>query len=337
MAAKTVRALLGALLLFLCGAGAAPRRAAAQAEGVAVSFEVFESGLAPYGEWVVAGSYGRVFRPAGVAPDWRPYTQGEWVWTVEGWFWASDEPWAWAAYHYGRWIFDPWLGWIWLPGYDWAPAWVAWRVGGGYIGWAPIPPGVVAWWVEPVPIAVTDWVFVPAPRFVGHPVHAELVPPARVPELVPRTRPAPPRSAGVAPAPPRGGPPRPLVEAEIGRPVRPAPIVAVPSPDAARGRSGDAVPAFRPGAKPAPAPAKARAPSTAPERRPAPAPAPATGATAPAPPPSGKAETAPGAAPGSAPAPAPAPAPKGGEARPARPPEANSGATAPAPAPAGRP
>ena len=28
-----------------------------------------------------------------------------------------------------------------MPGYEWAPAWVSWRTGGDYVGWAPLPPG----------------------------------------------------------------------------------------------------------------------------------------------------------------------------------------------------
>ena len=31
-------------------------------------------------------------------------------------------------------------GWVWVPGYTWAPAWVSWRYGDGYAGWAPLPP-----------------------------------------------------------------------------------------------------------------------------------------------------------------------------------------------------
>ncbi|HSD20793.1 MAG TPA: DUF6600 domain-containing protein [Anaeromyxobacter sp.] len=304
-----LRSLLGALVL-VCGIAGPLARADAETAQAAVSFEVFERGLAPLGQWTDAGSYGRVWRPTGVATDWRPYVYGEWVWTVEGWFWSSDEPWAWATYHYGRWVFDPWLGWIWVPGYAWAPAWVAWRVGGGFIGWAPLPPGVIAWWVEPAPIALTYWVFVPAPQFVGHPVHRVVVAPARVPDLVRRTRPAPPRTAHAAPAPapPRGGPPVRLVEAEIGRPVRPAPIVAVPTPAAARGRNGETVPAFRPGAKAAPAPARARAPAASAaeqrtQRAAPPAPAPKRGEASG----SGRSSGAPSTPAPARPAPAPAP------------------------------
>ncbi len=118
----------------------------------------FEAPLAAHGAWVEVGSYGRCWRPAHVAVGWRPYGAGEWVWTDCGWYWASDEPWGWACYHYGYWVLDPSYGWVWIPGVEWAPAWVSWRVGGGYIGWAPAaPPG---------------WVFASHPRaelfvFVG--------------------------------------------------------------------------------------------------------------------------------------------------------------------------
>jgi len=102
----------------------------------------FEAPLAAHGAWVEVGSYGRCWRPAQVAVGWRPYCRGEWVWTDCGWYWASDEPWGWACYHYGSWAYDTHQGWVWVPGVKWAPAWVSWRVGGGYIGWAPLcPPG----------------------------------------------------------------------------------------------------------------------------------------------------------------------------------------------------
>ncbi len=108
-----------------------------------VSFGVFYSSLDAYGEWIPIshGLYG--WRPLQVIKGWRPYTIGGWVWTDDGWYWASDEPWAWAVYHYGRWHYDDYYGWIWIPGYDWAPAWVEWRVGGDYFGWAPLSPYAV--------------------------------------------------------------------------------------------------------------------------------------------------------------------------------------------------
>jgi hypothetical protein len=72
--------------------------------------------------------------------DWAPYTDGHWVYTDDGWTWVSDESFGWATYHYGRWVNLDGTGWCWVPGYTWAPAWVSWRYGGGYCGWAPLPP-----------------------------------------------------------------------------------------------------------------------------------------------------------------------------------------------------
>jgi len=100
----------------------------------------FHEPLAPYGQWVEIAPFGPCWSPVNVARDWRPYAFGQWVWTDNGWYWASDEKWAWATYHYGRWMKHPAFRWVWVPDVVWAPAWVAWREGGGYIGWAPLPP-----------------------------------------------------------------------------------------------------------------------------------------------------------------------------------------------------
>lgn len=105
-----------------------------------VTFAVFYDGLSPYGEWISIGGGVYGWRPLHVVVGWRPYTIGRWVWTDYGWYWLSDEPWGWAVYHYGRWYYDDFYGWIWIPGYDWGPAWVEWRYGGHYIGWAPLGP-----------------------------------------------------------------------------------------------------------------------------------------------------------------------------------------------------
>lgn len=109
--------------------------------GVAIHTESdFYEPLTPYGEWVVVGSYGRCWRPARVEADWRPYCNGSWQRTDDGWYWVSDEPWGWATYHYGRWDMNDEFGWYWVPQTVWAPAWVSWHEGGGYIGWAPLSP-----------------------------------------------------------------------------------------------------------------------------------------------------------------------------------------------------
>jgi hypothetical protein len=107
----------------------------------AVSVDYFHDQLSSYGQWVWRPGYGAVWVPQ-VDNGWRPYTTGHWAYTDQGWAWVGDEPWGWAAYHYGRWYYDQDIGWGWVPGTVWAPAWVSWRHGGGYLGWAPLPPSV---------------------------------------------------------------------------------------------------------------------------------------------------------------------------------------------------
>jgi hypothetical protein len=102
----------------------------------------FYDALSPYGAWYDVAPYGWVWTPYDVPVGWRPYTDGRWVYTAYGWTWLSDDAWGWAPYHYGRWTWDRYYGWLWVPGNVWAPAWVAWRYGGGWIGWAPLPPEV---------------------------------------------------------------------------------------------------------------------------------------------------------------------------------------------------
>jgi hypothetical protein len=105
------------------------------------SFQEFYDQLGSQGNWVQTDDYGYVFQPNVSDPNWAPYTDGNWVYSDAGWVWVSDEPWGWATYHYGRWANIYGTGWVWVPGYEWAPAWVSWRYGGGYCGWAPLPPG----------------------------------------------------------------------------------------------------------------------------------------------------------------------------------------------------
>jgi hypothetical protein len=126
----------------------------------------FETPLNPYGEWVVVESYGRCWRPSRVGAEWRPYSNGQWVHSDAGWCWQSEEPWGWATYHYGRWDFHGSLGWIWVPATHWAPAWVEWRSGGGYIGWAPLPPDHRARFAIESRRAEDHYVFVAEGHFV---------------------------------------------------------------------------------------------------------------------------------------------------------------------------
>jgi len=107
-----------------------------------VSYQNFYDALSPYGEWINNPEYGYVWMP-NVGPDFKPYsTNGNWVYTDEGWTWASNYSWGWAPFHYGRWFYEDGYGWMWIPGNEWAPAWVSWRRSPDYYGWAPLGPSV---------------------------------------------------------------------------------------------------------------------------------------------------------------------------------------------------
>jgi hypothetical protein len=102
----------------------------------------FRDALDPYGNWVDDPTYGTVWvpSPAAIGPNFAPYvTAGHWTYD-NGWTWVSDYPWGWATFHYGRWVSIPGDGWAWVPGRTYSGAWVDWRVGDGYVGWAPQPP-----------------------------------------------------------------------------------------------------------------------------------------------------------------------------------------------------
>jgi hypothetical protein len=139
---------------------------------VSVGFDVFNSSLSPYGEWVQV-DFGRAWRPHDVGYGWRPYMHGRWIWSDYGWYWASDEPFGWATFHYGRWTYDDYYGWIWLPDNVWGPAWVEWRYNDDYVGWAPLTPyarfsfdiGITVGrsWVTPMHY----WNFVPCRSFAS--------------------------------------------------------------------------------------------------------------------------------------------------------------------------
>jgi hypothetical protein len=119
-----------------------PVAAEVEVSGGAVDVGIFYEGLGSYGEWIERPGYGRVWYPKGVRVGWRPYLYGRWVSSDYGWTWVSEEEFGWATYHYGRWYRDDEVGWVWVPGTEWGPAWVSFQQGSGYIGWAPLPPGV---------------------------------------------------------------------------------------------------------------------------------------------------------------------------------------------------
>ncbi|RYY20835.1 MAG: hypothetical protein EOP41_08740, partial [Sphingobacteriaceae bacterium] len=110
--------------------------------GTTVSIQTFYDELEPYGQWIDDPEHGYVWAPD-AGPDFKPYaTNGHWAATEYGNTWVSDYNWGWAAFHYGRWRFADDYGWEWIPGTEWAPAWVNWRTGDDYYGWAPLEPGI---------------------------------------------------------------------------------------------------------------------------------------------------------------------------------------------------
>ncbi len=105
------------------------------------SFIVGALDLARSGDWVrVPGWTDYGWRPRNVEPDWRPYSNGRWVFTRQGWTWVPDEAWGYAPSHYGHWDSVPGMGWVWQPGKKYRPAWVRWVHEGDFLGWAPIGP-----------------------------------------------------------------------------------------------------------------------------------------------------------------------------------------------------
>jgi hypothetical protein len=129
--------ILGLMLLFGC----TTQKAMAQDDDI--SLDVFYDELAPYGDWTQDPEYGDVWRPNVDMSNFRPYyTDGHWAMTEYGNTWVSDYEWGWAPFHYGRWVLNRFNDWIWIPDTVWGPAWVSWREGNGYYGWAPLSPGL---------------------------------------------------------------------------------------------------------------------------------------------------------------------------------------------------
>jgi hypothetical protein len=157
---------------------AAARREAERARntpptGAGRNVDFFYTALDPYGDWDEVDGYGPVFLPREAQQDrkWRPYSDGEWVRSEQGWTWRSNEPHGWATCHYGRWVRHVREGWMWVPGSEWAPAWVSWRKSETHIGWAPLPPeahsgrGFNASVDAYFDIGVRSYNFVPRERF----------------------------------------------------------------------------------------------------------------------------------------------------------------------------
>ena len=232
-----------------------PYIAAAPAPPLDVSVEVIYTDLAAYGTWIEHSAYGHVWRPRGVLADWRPYTLGHWVDTdAYGWVWVSDWPWGFIPFHYGRWVWDGPYGWVWVPGTEWGPSWVAWRRGGGYIGWAPLPPRV-HWSVgvgfrfgpgDLDAIGVAAWCFVPE-RYYLEPPHGHAMAPSTNVTVIRVTKNVT-NIVNVGGRPVNRSIPRADVERIVGRPVPRTRVYEVRTPQEFRQtpRRPDAIPVFRP-------------------------------------------------------------------------------------------
>ena len=148
----------------------------------------FEESLAADGVWLWHSTYGRVWRPHQIGPEWRPYMYGRWAYTNEyGWIWVSQERWGWVVYHYGHWVWTSEYGWVWVPRDMWAPSWVEWCYGKGYVGWSPMPPDPF-WtdgyyygsWDCSSPRYSSRWVYVSESNFLSANVSAHVVASAQV-------------------------------------------------------------------------------------------------------------------------------------------------------------
>ena len=169
-------------------------RPSAGSPGRQVSVSYFYDNLSSDGEWVQEPNYGWCWTPYDMSPDWRPYYNGHWAYTDYGWSWVSNERWGWATYHYGRWLFDDSYGWVWVPGTVWAPAWVAWRYGDDWVGWAPLPPRA-GWDVsrglsfsDVNSIPSHDWCFVPQAQILSVNIRLQVSSVARNVTLLQRSR-----------------------------------------------------------------------------------------------------------------------------------------------------
>jgi hypothetical protein len=143
---KTLVSLLTATLLLAAFAPPAKAREP-------VSLDFFYDNLEPYGSWREVGDYGYCWQPRDVNRDWRPYSDGRWVYSDAGWTWDSDEPYGWAVYH--------------------------------YVGWAPLPPealflravGLSGWVDDYYDIGPRSYRFVESRNFGSHRLNSVFIDP----------------------------------------------------------------------------------------------------------------------------------------------------------------
>jgi hypothetical protein len=175
------------------------------------ALDQFQTQLDPYGAWADDPKFGHVWVPARsvVGENFSPYvTAGHWALdTEDNYVWVSDYPFGDVVFHYGRWAWTSY-GWSWIPGYQYAPSWVSWRVPTAeyaYVGWAPLAPSFV--WMGGIAVSLWYpspyyWVFCPsAYLFAPYPYHHIVTYPPYVQSVGAYTR-------NYVPARPTAGPPK---------------------------------------------------------------------------------------------------------------------------------
>ena len=141
-ASQLVRSIVMVVLSLL------PARAKAQFDAMVpdqkpIPIEAFYEVLRDYGTWIDTDRYGTLFCPhlEVLGVDFQPFSRGHWTMTEHGWTFVSNSKISWVTDHYGRWVETGLVqcNWAWLPGSNWGPAWVEWRVSDRVIAWRPMP------------------------------------------------------------------------------------------------------------------------------------------------------------------------------------------------------
>ena len=102
-----------------------------------IDFDQVIDGLKDKGQWESVGEEIFAFRPTSKNAAWRPFREGQWLYTDYGWTWTSNEPSSWATDHYGTWTKRKLSNWAWMPDGQWISAPVEWLKNGNHIGWRP--------------------------------------------------------------------------------------------------------------------------------------------------------------------------------------------------------
>jgi len=169
----------------------------------------FRQELRPYGQWLVVAPYGKVWAPSPdiVGKNFTPYlSEGQWFYDPKkGWSFDANYKFADLVFHHGRWVHVQSLDWLWVEDKEWGPAWVQWKTGSEYVGWAPLPPKVSG-----QPDAIPDFVYVKARTFAQPEIEKFRLGGDEVGHATDQTKPLVP-AAGAPP-----GPPIELIVAERG-------------------------------------------------------------------------------------------------------------------------